>query len=85
MYVREASLPASNGMKKLRRSRTDRVVAGIIGGFGKYFEIDSVLLRVIFVLFVLVTGLFPGVIAYIIAIFIIPLEDESVIHTVNGS
>jgi phage shock protein C len=46
---------------------------GIIGGFGEYFQIDATLLRILFILFVIVTGIFPGVIAYLIAIFIIPL------------
>lgn len=44
----------------------------MLGGFGEYFNVDPVMLRVIFILFVLVTGFFPGVIAYIISLFIIP-------------
>lgn len=59
-------------MKKLYRSRENRVWKGVLGGFGEYFNIDPVLLRVIFILFVLISGIFPGVIAYIIAIFIVP-------------
>lgn len=59
-------------MKHLYRSQTNKSWKGVIGGFGEYFEVDSVLLRVLFVLFVICTGIFPGVIAYIIAIFIIP-------------
>lgn len=67
-------------VKKLRRSRTDRVFAGILGGFAKYFEVDSVLLRVLFILFVLVTGIFPGIIGYILAILVMPLENGRVVH-----
>lgn len=59
-------------MKKLHRSETNKVVSGVLGGFGEYFDIDPVLLRVVFILFVLVTGFFPGVFAYIISLFIIP-------------
>ena len=59
-------------MKHLYRSQTNKTWEGILGGFGEYFDIDPVLLRVLFVLLVIVTGIFPGVIAYIIAIFIIP-------------
>lgn len=69
-------------MKTLRRSKTNRVFAGILGGFGEYFAVDPVVLRVIYLFFVLVTGFFPGVLAYIIAIFIIPEEGAPVIHTV---
>jgi phage shock protein C len=59
-------------MKKLYRSRANRVWKGVLGGFGEYFNVDPVMLRVVFILFVLVTGIFPGVLAYIISIFVIP-------------
>lgn len=59
-------------MKKLYRSNTNRLWKGVLGGFGEYFDVDPVLLRVFFILFVLVTGIFPGVLAYIISLFIIP-------------
>ena len=58
--------------KKLYRSRKDRVLAGICGGIGEYLNIDPVLIRVIWLLAVLCSGIVPGVIAYIIFIFIIP-------------
>jgi len=46
--------------------------AGICGGVGEYLNIDPALIRLIWVLVVIFTGFFPGVLAYIIAIFIIP-------------
>jgi len=61
-------------MKKLYRSRTNRILAGILGGLGDYYSIDATVLRIFAILGILITGLFPGVIAYIIAIFIIPEE-----------
>lgn len=61
-------------MKKLYRSKEDRVVAGIAGGLGEYFNVDPTILRIAWVFVVLMTGIFPGVIAYIIALFIIPHE-----------
>ena len=71
-------------MKKLLRSKTDMTFAGVLGGFGEYFGVDSALLRVIFIFFVLVTGIFPGVIAYLLAILIIPQENPKV-HTVSDN
>lgn len=59
-------------MKKLYRSEKDSLVAGIIGGIGEYFDVDPTILRLGFVVLVLLTGVFPGIIAYIIAYFIIP-------------
>lgn len=64
-------------MKQLYRSETNKVWKGVLGGFGEYFDIDPTLLRVLFVVFVLATGFFPGVIAYIIAMFIMPVAPNS--------
>lgn len=63
----------------MKRIPSKGVFAGIIAGFGEYFQIDTTLLRVLFVLFVLATGFFPGVLAYIIAIFLMPI-DGPVVH-----
>lgn len=63
--------------KKLYKSAMNRVWTGVIGGFGEYFNVDPTVLRVIFMFFVLVTGFFPGVIAYIIAIFLIPEKPKA--------
>lgn len=60
--------------KKLYRSEKDKVLAGICGGLGEYLNVDPTVLRVVWLLIVIFSGIFPGVIAYIIAIFIIPPE-----------
>ncbi|MEI8223765.1 MAG: PspC domain-containing protein [bacterium] len=67
-------------MKKLYRSVTDKYVFGIIGGLGDYFQVDSTLMRLAFVFFVLITGFFPGVLAYLIAYFIVPENPKNVVH-----
>lgn len=64
-------------MKRLYRSTTNRSFAGILGGLGEYFDVDPTALRVFFVFFVLITGFFPGVLAYLIAIFMIPPDHRS--------
>lgn len=58
--------------KRLYRSKTNKVLAGVCGGMGEYFGVDPVLVRLIWVLATVVTGLAPGILAYIIAIFIVP-------------
>ena len=60
--------------KKLTRSLSNRMLAGICGGLGEYFNIDPVVFRVIFCVLGL-TG--SGIIAYIILIFVIPAEESS--------
>ncbi|RJP43854.1 PspC domain-containing protein [Candidatus Parcubacteria bacterium] len=59
-------------MKKLYRSRENRVLAGIIGGLGEYFNVDPVILRLAWLLIVVSTGVLPGVIAYLIGILVVP-------------
>ncbi len=64
--------------KKLYRHINGQAFAGVILGFAKYFAIDVVMLRVAFVFFVLITGFFPGVVAYIIAIFMMPIKEDDI-------
>ena len=63
-------------MKKLYRSDKNRVFAGVIGGLGEYLDVDPVILRLLWVVIVIFTGLFPGLLAYILAIFIVPKERD---------
>ncbi|NLY71587.1 MAG: PspC domain-containing protein [Clostridiales bacterium] len=56
--------------KKLYRSRNNRVLLGVCGGFGEYFDIDPVIVRLLLVVFTLMGG--AGIIAYIIAAIVIP-------------
>jgi len=58
--------------KKLYRSKKNRVIAGVCGGIGEYFNTDPTLIRLIWVFFVLIGG--SGILAYIIAWIIIPEE-----------
>jgi phage shock protein PspC (stress-responsive transcriptional regulator) len=59
--------------KTLRRSRTDKMVAGICGGLGKYFGLDSTILRLVFVLLLIFAG--TGLLAYLIMWLVIPYEN----------
>jgi phage shock protein C len=60
--------------RTVRRSRGDRVIAGVCGGLGRYLGIDPVLLRVAFIILSLANGL--GLIAYVVAWVAIPEEGE---------
>lgn len=63
-------------MKRFYRSVKDKQIAGICGGLGEYLNVDSNLIRIVMILFFVLTG-FLGVIAYLIAWMIVPLEGES--------
>jgi len=56
--------------KKLYTSTTDKMLGGIAGGLAEYFDIDSTLIRVLFILTVFLGG--GGIIAYIILWIIVP-------------
>lgn len=63
---------ANAKIKRLYRSKSNRVIAGILGGVGEYFGIDPVLIRLAFVALTIFTGIVPGVIFYLVALLIIP-------------
>lgn len=58
---------------KLRRSRRDRIVAGVCGGLGEFFGLSPWIFRIIF-LFLLMPGGLPGLIPYLLLWIIIPSE-----------
>lgn len=60
--------------KRLYRSRKDKVFAGVAGGLGEYFEIDPVLVRIVFVVATVAGGF--GLLVYILCWIIIPQERE---------
>lgn len=62
--------------KKLYRSNTDKMIAGVCGGLGQYFGIDSTVIRLIFALLV-VFGVGSGILLYIILAIVMPLEPLS--------
>ena len=60
--------------KKLMRSRTDKKIFGVCGGIAKYAEIDSTIVRLIFVASCLAFGCGLGI--YLVAALIMPVEEE---------
>lgn len=59
--------------KRLTRSRTNKMICGICGGVGEYFNIDPTVIRLIWA--ILSIGSFgTGIIVYIIAAVIVPEE-----------
>ena len=62
--------------RKLYRSKTDRKIFGVLGGFAKYFNIDATILRIIYVLLSLFVLGCP-IIIYLIVALVIPEEPEN--------
>lgn len=84
LIVRRDSLhgPGSLEGKRLYRSRNDRMLGGVFGGLGVYLGVDATLLRIGFALLAIVTWFVPAVVAYVIAMVIMPEEPFG---QVNGS
>ncbi|HET7583916.1 MAG TPA: PspC domain-containing protein [Gemmatimonadaceae bacterium] len=64
---------ASNATR-LRRSRDDRMIAGVVGGLAKFFDIDPTLMRIVYVAVSLLSAAFPGILVYVVLWIIIPEE-----------
>ena len=60
----------------LRRSRSDRMIAGVVGGIATYFGVDATLARVVYVIGSIVSAAFPGILVYLLMWAIVPNEDE---------
>ena len=68
----------TEGDGRLRRSRSNKMIAGVIGGLAKYFGFDPTMARVLYVILSIVSVAFPGLLVYIILWIIIPEEGEIV-------
>ncbi len=67
--------------KKLYRSRRARVFGGVAGGLGNYFNLDPILVRIIFVIITFATGI--GILLYIILWIVIPEEPFELAYKIN--
>jgi len=61
-------------INKLYRSDTDKMIAGVCGGLGEYFKIDSNIIRLVWAALLLLYG--AGLFVYLIAWFIIPVRGK---------
>ncbi|MEK9156938.1 MAG: PspC domain-containing protein [Patescibacteria group bacterium] len=64
--------------KKLYRSSTDKMLTGVCGGIGEYFEMDSTVIRLVWALVVVFTGFVPGLVVYILAAVVMPMNPGAV-------
>ncbi|MBQ4515220.1 MAG: PspC domain-containing protein [Clostridia bacterium] len=60
--------------KRLYKSKTDKKICGVCGGIAEYFDMDSTIIRLAWILFAVFVG--SGIIAYIIAALVMPAQIE---------
>lgn len=68
---------------RLYRSRDERMIAGVCGGIADYLDVDPTLVRLAFVLLAL--GPFPGFLAYLILMLVVPLEPLPASQRAQGT
>lgn len=67
--------------KRIYRSKTERMLAGVCGGIAEYLEMDPTIVRLVFVALMFVGG--HGLLVYIIAALIMPNKPESVLKQIK--
>lgn len=58
--------------KSLYRSTNHRMLGGVCGGIADYFGIDPTVIRLLYLLLSIFTACFPGLLLYILCLFVIP-------------
>lgn len=64
-------------MKKLFKSETNKCICGVCGGLAEYADTDPTIIRLAAVLLIFASGLFLGLLLYLIAAIIMPTNKES--------
>jgi phage shock protein C len=63
--------------KRLYRSEKDKKWAGVCGGIAEYFDVDPTLVRAGYAFVTIISGVFPGLIAYFVLAWIMPTKSEA--------
>jgi len=62
--------------RRLTRSNRNKMIAGVCGGIAEYLDMDPTLVRVLYILVSILSAAFPGIIAYIILMFVMPPPEQ---------
>jgi phage shock protein C len=61
---------------KLYRSRSEKMIAGVLGGMSEHWNVDPSVIRIVYVVMTLFTGVIPGMFLYAVMTVIIPAEPK---------
>lgn len=64
----------------LRRSRRNRMIAGVVAGLADYLGIDITLARVMYVILSVCSAAFPGILVYVLFWIFTPQEEDYIAH-----
>jgi phage shock protein PspC (stress-responsive transcriptional regulator) len=71
----QPTAPQPPSPRRLTRSRSDRVIGGVAGGLGRYFNVDPLFFRIGLVVLAFVGG--AGLLAYLAALLLVPVDGEA--------
>jgi len=71
----------NDSFKRLYLSSKDKQIAGVCGGIAEYLNADPTLIRLLWIIITVITGLVPGIIAYIIAAIVMPANPEETLKS----
>ena len=70
--------------KKLQRDTENALLGGVLSGLARYFSHDPLLFRLLAIVLIVITGLFPGAFLYLLAWILIPKQTDAD-YIVNNS
>jgi phage shock protein PspC (stress-responsive transcriptional regulator) len=59
---------------QLRRSSSDRMIAGVCGGLARWLGWDPTLVRLLYILVSVLSAAFPGILVYLVLWVVMPLD-----------
>lgn len=69
--------------KRLERSDEQVVIAGVLAGMADYFKQDPALFRIAAIAFLILTGVFPGLLIYLVAWILMPKRSKTADYEVT--
>lgn len=70
-------------MKRLQRSRKEKMIGGVCGGLAAHFDMDPTVVRLLYILISICSAAFPGILVYLVLWVVIPQgengENEAVV------
>lgn len=62
--------------RKLARSKTDKILGGVCGGFAEYYGWPSWVVRFVYVLVSILSAAFPGILIYLLLWWLMPFKQD---------
>jgi phage shock protein C len=72
----------SSEQKKLYRSKENKLIGGVCGGLGEYFDVDPTIIRLLWVIVILMGG--SGILIYLVLWVVIPEKKDNISKKDDG-